>query len=108
MARKETRLLVRIVHACDQNVFERKTLLLMSTVVVAGRKQCLNVITAVYWHDSIANFVSGTVQRNGQPNLQRFFGQFANLRRQTAGRNRDVAGADAEAPLCVNYPNRPE
>ena len=70
MARKETRLLVRIVHVCDQNVFEREALLLVSSVVVAGRKQCLNVVTAIDRHDSDCEPPQCAVQRNGQPNLQ--------------------------------------
>ncbi len=106
MARKKARLVVRIVHIRDQDVFKREVLLLMSFVVVTSRKQCLDIVTAIDRHDSISNFVGGTVQRNGQPNLQRLLGKFANLRRQSAGRDRDVPGADAETPLRVNDPDR--
>ena len=98
VTRKETRLVVRIVHVCDQDAFEGEVLLLVSFVIVASRKQCLDVVTAIDRHDPIANLVSGTVQRNGQPNLQTFFTQVANLRRQPAGLNRNVARADTEAP----------
>ena len=52
----------------------------MYSKVRSCRKQSLDVVTAIDRHDPIANLVSGTVQRNGQPNLQTFFTQFANQR----------------------------
>src|SRR5215831_12843449 len=46
------------------------------------------------------------MQRKGEAKLRGFVGQLADLRRQSAGRNGDVAGADAEAPWRVDNANR--
>src|SRR5882724_1771848 len=48
------------------------------------------------------------MQRKGETKLRGFVGQLANLRRESAGRNGDVAGADAEAPWRVDDANRAE
>src|SRR5262245_10550208 len=46
------------------------------------------------------------MQRQGKTKLRGLVGQLANLRRQSAGRNGDVPGADAEAPWRVDNANR--
>src|SRR3954452_2559737 len=38
--------------------------------------------------------------------LRRFVSQLANLGRESASRNSDVTGADAEAPWCIDDANR--
>src|SRR6266567_824063 len=46
------------------------------------------------------------MQRKGETKLRGLVGQLANLRRESAGRNGDVAGADAKAPWRVDDANR--
>ena len=46
------------------------------------------------------------MQQNGEPDLERFIGEFSDLRCQSAGRNRDVPRADAEAPRRIDDPDR--
>ena len=47
------------------------------------------------------------MQRNCEANLHRFIGKFANLRRETARRNRDATRADAKTPRRVDDANCP-
>ena len=106
MARKKMRLLVRVVYASDQDVFEREPLLFVLCIIVASRKQRLDVVFAVDRHDLIAHFVGRAVQRDCETNLQWFVCKFFNSRRHTAGREGDVPRSDAEAPRRINDPNR--
>src|SRR5713101_6214493 len=102
MARKKTRLHVRVVYARDQYVFERQPLLFARRIVVASRKQGLDVVTTIDRHDLVAHFVRRAVQRDRETNLQRLIGQFTNLRGKTTCRNGDVTRADAETPRRVD------
>src|SRR6266496_5016814 len=61
---------------------------------------------AVDRHDPAAHFVGCAMQRKGKTKLRGLVGQFANLRRESASGNGDAAGADAEAPWRIYYPNR--
>src|SRR5207253_2853864 len=63
MARKKMRLLVRVVYASDQDVFEREPLLFVLCIIVASRKQRLDVVFAVDRDDLIDNFVREQVAR---------------------------------------------
>src|SRR6266516_6467049 len=44
--------------------------------------------------------------RKGEAKLRDVVGQLANLRRESACRDCDVAGADAETPWCIDDSNR--
>src|SRR5437660_3781733 len=106
MARKKTRLLVRVVYAGDQDVFERQPLFFARRIVVASRKQSLDVVTTIDRHNLVAHFICRSMQRNSEADLQGFFGKLFNLRGETTGRNGDVPGADAETPWRVDDLNR--
>src|SRR5256885_7045666 len=101
MARKKTRLLVRVVYAGDQDVFERQPLFFARRIVVASRKQCLDVVTTIDRHDLVAHFIGRSMQRNSEADLQGFLGKLFNLRGKTTCRNGDVPRADAETPRRV-------
>ncbi len=106
MPREKVRLLVRIVHIRDQDVFKREPLFSASGVVVASGKQRLDVVLAIDRHDLVAHFIGRGVQRNRETNLQWFVGKFFDLGRQTAGRDGNVSRPDAEGPGRVNDSNR--
>ena len=106
MPREKVRLLVRIVHVRDQDVFKREPLFPASGVVFASGKQRLDVVLAIDRHDLVAQFIGRGVQRNRETNLQSFVGKFFDLGRQTAGGDGNVSRPDAEGPGRVNDSNR--
>src|SRR5437899_11494330 len=57
-------------------------------------------------HDPPAHFVGCAMQRKGEAKLRGLVGKLANLRRESAGRNGDVPGTDAETPRRVDDANR--
>ena len=100
------RLFVGVVDAGDQDVFESKTLLLMRDCSNRKLQQRRHIVSAINRHDLIAHVVGRAVQRDGEPDLQRFLGQFSDLRRQSAGRNGDVTRTDPNSPGRINDSDR--
>ncbi len=85
MLRKKVRLVIGVIDSSDQNVFKSELLFLARGVIVASRKQRVEVVATIDRHDLVAHFVRGAVQGNSETNLQRFIGQFSNFRCKTAG-----------------------
>ena len=81
-------LLGRVVHALDEDVFERHHLALLLLVLGAGVEQLGEGILPVHRHDLLAHLVGRAVQRQREPDLQRLLRQLADLRGEAAGGNR--------------------
>ena len=87
-----------VIHSGNQDIFEGDHPASLFLKVLASRSQFAQRILAIYRHNFAARFVGPSVQRHRQPQLQRLVRKFPNLRRQAAGRDRDLPRADASAP----------
>ena len=105
MTREQVRLFFGVVNTCNQNVFEVDALLLTVRVVFAGVEQTRQVIFAIHRHNFVSHQVSRAVERDRKAALQGFVGQLPDLRRQSAGRDGNVARANLEAPGRVDDPD---
>ena len=79
---KNVRLLIRVVHPGDQDVFEHEPLGFRE-MCIASRQQCREIVFAIHRHDPAAHLVRRAVRRDREPELGRLGRQFANLWRGT-------------------------
>ncbi len=90
------RLLRSVVHARDHDVFESDAAVCLFQILVDGGHDFLQRVFAVDAHHAAADFIVRRVQGQSQVDLQPVFREFADLRSQSAGGNRDVASADCQ------------
>ena len=76
--------------------------------MAAGPHELLERIAPVDRDDRGPRPVVGGMEGNGQLELDLLFGQLVDLRNQSAGGKRDLAGADSESPVGVDDPHGPE
>ena len=102
------RVLEPVVHALEQDVLVGDDPVGRPGVMAAGLHELFEGIALVERYDRGSGPVVGGVKGNGQLELYLLFGQLVDLRNQAAGGERDSAGADAEPPVGVDDPHRPQ
>src|SRR5208282_2946265 len=90
-----------VVDSGDQDVFEGDHAAFFPEVEITGGGEFLEWIFVIDRHDFGAGLVRGAVEGDGEAELERFGGQLADLRGQTAGGDGDFARADLAAPRRV-------
>ena len=72
-------LVQRVIDPGDQNIFQRDHAILLLLVIFASRHEFGERIFAVDGHDFVARFIGRAVEGNGDAELLRFIGEFADL-----------------------------
>lgn len=86
-----------VVDVLDEDILEGEVLLLTRVPVAKGFEEFVYAPALVDGHDLGADFVGGSVEGDGEPDLAWVVGEFFDLRNEAGGGDGEVAGTDVKA-----------